>query len=60
MHMRGVRADHGDVAGAGLERVAVHRQQCSPAPHDPGLGIRMAVQVGALAGLVVDEEEGDA
>ena len=30
-----------------------------PLRRDPGLGVRMAMQVGPLARLVVDEEEGD-
>ena len=56
----GVRADDGDVAGAGLELMPVDRDERPTAPHDPGLGVRMAVQVRPLARLVVDEEEGDA
>jgi hypothetical protein len=49
-----------DVAGPGLEFVPVRGEPRVAAPHDPRLRVGMPVQVGARAGLVVDEEEGNA
>jgi hypothetical protein len=55
-----VRRHDDDVAGAGLELVAVGGEPRPPAADDPRLGVRMPVEVGPLAGLVVHEEERDA
>src|ERR671918_2839607 len=58
--VRGLRADDEDVAGAGLELFAVGGDSGLAGSHDPGLRVRVPVQIGPGARLVVDEEERDA
>jgi hypothetical protein len=55
-----VRGHHDDVAGASLELVAVGGEPRRAAADDPRLRVGVTVEAGALAGLVVHEEEGDA
>src|SRR5918994_2540878 len=58
--VRGVGPDDEDVADAGTVIDPVGRDGDLALEHHPRLGVRVLVQVGALAGLVVDEEERDA
>jgi hypothetical protein len=52
-----VRRHHDGVAGTRLELVAVSSEPRRPAADDPRLRVRMTVQVGTLARLVLHEEE---
>ena len=57
VHLAGL--DDEDVAGAGLELLAVHRPASATRLDELDLVIRMAVRTGPLAGGTVEQEDGD-
>src|ERR687892_1984665 len=58
--VRRLGTDDEDVPRAGLELFAVGGHPGLAGSHDPGLRVRVSVQIGPRARLVVDEEERDA
>jgi len=57
--VRCFRAYHQDVARPRVDVPAVSGETPFSAAYDPGLGVRMPVQIRPLTGLVVDQEERD-
>src|SRR5215510_3550724 len=51
--------DHEDVAGAGLELLAVHRPQAAPLPDELHLIVRMTMRSGTTTGQRAEKEDRD-